>query len=316
MAKIDISRRRRGSPEERGHSPIEGFDTWLRQQQWLDGPADALQSWVGGIYGLLGRPGRTLKSVLHGTKVLGHPLHPAITDIPLGAWAAAAVADWASHITRAVPAQTGDLALAVGIVAALGAVLSGYTDFHETYGQERRYGLVHGLTMTSVTVVMLVCLGLRWLWGQDGTVLVAALATAGEVMGLGGAFFGGHLSFGFGTMVNHLAFSEGPTEFVSVGAPDDFPEGALKLADAAGMPALIVRLQGRLYGLADVCGHAGGPLHEGALEDDVVTCPWHGSRFCIRNGHVLDGPATFNQPAMEVSEDAGSVQVKLARPLH
>lgn len=316
MAEIDVRRGRRTGREQRYRSPLTGFDDWIRRQRWMDAIAEAVQGAIGGAYGVLGRPGRTLKSLLHGTKLLGHPLHPAVTDLPLGAWGAAVVADWASHITRTVPAQAGDVALAVGILAALLALLSGYTDFHETYDQERRYGLLHGLTMTTVTLAMLASLGLRWLWGQDGTVLVAALATAGELVGLGGAFFGGHLTFEFGTMVNHLAFSEGPADYVAVGHSDEFPEGELKLADAGGMAVLMVRRQGQLYGLADVCGHAGGPLHEGSLDGDIVTCPWHGSRFCVRNGRVLDGPATFDQPAMEVTEDGGTVQVKLARPLH
>lgn len=96
----------------------------------------------------------------------------------------------------------------VGLVVGLVGAASGYTDFHDTYGQERRYGLGDGLTMTVTMIVMLASLVVR-IWGGDCSVLPAALATAGLVLALGGAYFGGQLAYGFGTMVNHLAFAEG-----------------------------------------------------------------------------------------------------------
>ncbi|MEP6753272.1 MAG: non-heme iron oxygenase ferredoxin subunit [Candidatus Dormiibacterota bacterium] len=292
------------------------IDDLLRRQGWMDGVADALQRVLGAFYGVLGAPGRALKNLLHGTRILGHPLHPAVTDIPLGAWAAGVAADWAAHVTKLVPSQAGDVALAVGILAGLLAFASGYTDFHDTIGQERRYGLTHGVIMTTTIIVMLVSLGVRWLWGGEGSVLAAVISTAGLLLGFGGAFFGGHLTFGFGTQVNHLAFAEGPKDYVRVGKSEDFPEGSLKLADAGGMAVMVVRLDGQLNAIADICTHAGGPLHEGKLDGDVVTCPWHGSRFCVRNGRALSGPATFDEPVLQVREDGGEVEVKLARPLH
>ena len=44
----------------------------------------------------------------------------------------------------------GTIALAVGLAGALGSVATGYTDFAETFGLERRVALVHGLVMTSM----------------------------------------------------------------------------------------------------------------------------------------------------------------------
>lgn len=59
--------------------------------------------------------------------------------------------------------------------------------------------------------------------------------------------------------------------------------------------------------------HAGGRLNEALLGGDVVTCPWHGSRFCARNGRVLGGPVTFDQPSVEVHEEADVVRLDVAR---
>jgi len=142
------------------------------------------------------------------------------------------------------------------------------------------------------------------------------LSTAGFALVILGGYLGGHLVFGIGTMVNHNAFAEGPEDFVAVGASTDFAEGELHRADAAGMPVLLVRLSGRLYGMAAVCSHAGGPLDEGTLDGTRVTCPWHGSIFCVVDGRVRGGPATFGQPLVSVRETDGTVEVKLAQPLH
>jgi len=315
MSEVDIRHEPTSSASDRRLRPHR-LDNWLRGQSWLEGVAGAVQHAVGATYGFLGAPGRGLQNLLYGTKALGHPLHPTITDLPMGAWTVGVVADYIGRVTHVVPPQAGDIGLAVGIVAALAAVATGYTDFYNTYGQERRYGLTHAAIMSTSTLVMIVSLGVRWLGGGEGGWTAIGIATFGLLLAFGGAYFGGHLTFGFGTMVNHLAFVEGPEHFVDVGVPADFGEGMMHLVDAGGMSALLARLDGHIYGIADVCSHAGGPLHEGKRDGDVVVCPWHGSRFCLRNGQVLFGPATFDQPALDVEEADGVVRVKLNRPLH
>jgi nitrite reductase/ring-hydroxylating ferredoxin subunit/uncharacterized membrane protein len=282
----------------------------------MDGVAEAIQRGVGGIYGTLGRPGRALKNLLHGTSLLGHPLHPAVTDIPMGAWAAGVVADYVAHVTSRLPTEAGDIALAVGLSGAVLSVLTGYTDFHDTYGQERRYALLHGGLMTVVVAVEGLSLALRWWAGDSAHPAAVGLSTAGFGMAMAGAWLGGHLVFGTGTMVNRSAFLEGPEDFVAVGSPADFPEGEMRVVDAGSMQVLMVRRGGRLHAISDICSHAGGPLHEGSLDGDVVTCPWHASRFRIADGRVEEGPATFSQPALLVRESDTTVEVKLEAPLH
>ena len=69
-----------------------GLMPWLGGQRWLDTTADALQPAVRSAFDAHGPARRTIKNFLHGTW-LGHPLHPVLTDIPLGAWTAALLLD-------------------------------------------------------------------------------------------------------------------------------------------------------------------------------------------------------------------------------
>ncbi len=291
-------------------------DRIIRKQTWLEKVADVLQGAVGAVYGALGRPGRTLKNLMHGTTLLGHPLHPALSDLPIGAWAAGVVADFVAHFTNQLPTQAGDVALAFGLSAAVLVALTGLTDYHTAFGHERRVATAHGLTMVAVVGVDFASLALRW-WGSPSLhALAVTLSTVGFAGVLLGGYLGGHLVFGIGSAVNRNAFAEGPEDYVAVGGPDDFPEGQMRRVSVAGMPALVVRRGGTVHAVAAVCSHAGGPLDEGTLDGICVTCPWHGSVFSIESGRVLAGPATFDQPCFRVRERDGQVELKLAVPLH
>jgi nitrite reductase/ring-hydroxylating ferredoxin subunit/uncharacterized membrane protein len=287
-----------------------GLDHWMETAGWLDRPADVVQSWILGFYEALGEAGTSVKSVLHGTKPLGHPLHPALISVPIGAFTVMVLADWLA-LVKAVPSEVGSFGLIIGVVGMLAAAVTGLTDYTGTFGKERRYASVHGLTMTAVLVAMLVSLVLRY---QPSAALFfygALLSTVAYLVMLFASYLGGHLSFGLGTMVNRNAFQEGVREWTDVGPVTDLSEGRMVRVQVADMPVLLVRLGGRLNAIAATCSHAGGPLEEGKLEGDVVTCPWHGSRFCVSDGRVEAGPATFNQPALLVREEAGRVQVRL-----
>jgi nitrite reductase/ring-hydroxylating ferredoxin subunit/uncharacterized membrane protein len=290
-------------------------DAFVRRLDWLDGLADPIQKVVGWCYATLGGPGRLLKDLVHGTKPLGHPLHPALTDIPLGAWTAMVAADLLATVTRTIPPVAGDVALGVGVAGALAAAVAGYTDFHDTYGQERRVGLLHGLLMTLVLVIMAVSLAMRI--GAPGSRTLAVLvSTVGWLLAVLGGYLGGHLIFRYGTMVNRNAFIEFPGSFVSVGSSTDFTEGQMRKVELDAGPVLVLRRAGKLFAISNVCSHAGGPLDEGKMEGNTVICPWHGSRFCVLDGSVEGGPATFNQPAFTVCERHGKVEVKVSVPSH
>jgi nitrite reductase/ring-hydroxylating ferredoxin subunit/uncharacterized membrane protein len=291
------------------HPVQSAIDRFIRGQSWMDGVAEKVQGAVGKAYEALGPNGKALKNVMHGS-LLGHPLHPAVTDLPIGCWLVGLVADASGN--RGAAGSAHVLALGTGAVSAA----SGYTDFHETYGHERRVALTHGAMMTTAFGLQAVSLLLRLGGGRKARRRAVTLSTAGFALVVASGYLGGDLVYGIGTAVNRNAFLEAPEDFVDVGASGDFPEGALRRVQAGAAPVLVVRRNGELLGVSAVCSHAGGPLDEGELDGDCVTCPWHGSRFRLTDGQVVGGPATFSQPSFVVREHDGRVEAKVAVPLH
>jgi nitrite reductase/ring-hydroxylating ferredoxin subunit/uncharacterized membrane protein len=290
------------------------LDRVIRRMGWLDVVAEAVQSIVGGFFKVLGKPGSWLKTALHGSW-LGHPLHPVFTDLPVGAWSVALAADVAS-ITGHLRPEVGTFAVLVGVVGGLGAVVTGYTDFHETYGHERRLGIAHGLMNSAALGLYAASMLMRLPMGSGLRMPAFVLSLAGFALVMGSGYIGGHMVMGVGTTINRSAFLEGPEkEYVEIGAPVDFEEGRMKKVMAGGLEVFVVRYQGKVYAMSNTCSHAGGPLDEGELEGGAVSCPWHGSRFRLADGAIRRGPATFRQPVLAVREVEGRVEVKLREPL-
>lgn len=277
------------------------------QQQTLDRLSNQIQPLVRDAFKSAGPAGREVKNLLHGTW-LGHPLHPALTDVPLGAWTAALALDAMESISGRRELGAGaDAAIAVGLVGAAGAAVTGLTDWSETDGRARKVGMLHGLLNVGATVLYTTSLVLRRKNKRNAGMGFAML---GYAVSSASAYLGGHLVFGEQIGVNHAAAQEMPKEFVPVLPDAELREGEMKRADAAGVPVLLVRLEGDVCALAHTCSHLGGPLSEGKLEGDVVQCPWHGSRFNVKDGSVVDGPATFPQPCFEARVREGQIEVR------
>ena len=279
----------------------------VEQQAALEQLSDQIQPLVQNAFKSAGPAGRELKNILHGTW-LGHPLHPALTDVPLGAWTAALALDAMESISGRKELGAGaDAAIAIGLVGAAGAALTGLTDWSETNGRARKVGLLHGLLNVGATVLYSTSLVLRRKQKRNAGMGFAML---GFAVSSASAYMGGHLVFGEQIGVNHAAAQEMPKEFVPVLSDAELREGEMKRADAGGVPVLLVRCEGEVCALAHTCSHLGGPLSEGKLEGDVVQCPWHGSRFNVRDGSVVDGPATFPQPRFETRVREGQIEVR------
>lgn len=283
-----------------------------KDAKWLDVVAKVFTAIVGGFYKLPGTGG--IKTLLHGTWPLGHPLHPAITDITIGAYTAAVALDvyflatGDTTLTRAA-----DFVLVVAFASSLIAVVSGLTDWKDTYGEEQRTGMLHGLIMVAATVLFVVSIVLR-LSSADPRTLAIVLSGLGWIVMLVGAFFGGEMPYGYGTQVNRQAWNDHTTKWQKLDVdPKTLEDRKPVVAKAKGTEVMVTKIDGTIYAIGAKCTHAGGPLNEGKFvggDRCEIQCPWHGSVFCAKDGAVRKGPATFSEPAYEVRVGEGAIEVR------
>jgi nitrite reductase/ring-hydroxylating ferredoxin subunit/uncharacterized membrane protein len=282
----------------------------IDRQRWLEPVADVLQKVVGGTYKALGAPGSALKTFNHGTW-LGHPLHPVLTDIPLGAWTMAILFDIIYLFDRVSTWRAAaDVSVLIGVLAALATAITGYTDWNETYGRERRVGIAHGLINTLVLVLYIISLIIRVAGGSRGLAIVIALI--GYALVLSAAYLGGELVFASGTGVNHHAWQHVPEKFTRVMLEGQLNDGILVRGLAGDTPILLYKKGDTVCAISETCSHAGGPLSEGEIVGSQVQCPWHGSRFDLCSGEVKHGPATVSQVRYETRMQNGQIEVKVS----
>jgi len=244
-----------------------------------------------------------VRDFLHGTW-LGHPLHPALTDIPLGGWTIALALDAAGDRNKGV-ARAADTAIGVGIAGAVGAAVTGLTDWHHTTGGDRRVGLGHAMLNTAALALYVASFALRRSGARDAGRGVSVL---GWLVATSAAYLGGTLVYRKRIGVDHAPRPEW-TDFVAVLAEAELQPGAPRRVEARGVPIVLVRRGERIHALAESCAHLGGPLAEGRVEGDALRCPWHGSLFALEDGRVLEGPSTFPQTCFEVRVRGGQIEV-------
>jgi nitrite reductase/ring-hydroxylating ferredoxin subunit len=98
-------------------------------------------------------------------------------------------------------------------------------------------------------------------------------------------------------------------EWVTVAKTEDVPQGQMIGATINGLELLLANVGGQYCAIGSVCTHEGGPLADGDLYDNIVTCPWHGSEFDVQTGEVETSPATEPEPVYEVKVEGDEIQV-------
>jgi nitrite reductase/ring-hydroxylating ferredoxin subunit/uncharacterized membrane protein len=281
---------------------LERLLSRIEHEERLDEPAGKLAQAIGERLG-----GEAARNLLGG-RWLGHPAHPALIVVPLGAWTSALVLDLISprRSARAARALTG-----VGVVSAVPVAMTGAHDWMDTAGAERRVGLVHA----AANGVALVFFTMSWWHRRRGRRLLGMVnGWLGALASGAGGFLGGHLVYRRGVGVTPTAFEAGPTEWSQVARSEEVRDGQPHLVRAEGAALVLVRREGRLHCLENRCAHRGGPLHEGRLRNGAIECPWHSSVFRLSDGAVLAGPSAIPQPAYEVREEEGVVSVRRPEP--
>jgi nitrite reductase/ring-hydroxylating ferredoxin subunit len=197
----------------------------------------------------------------------------------------------------------------VGLVGAAAAAITGLADWSKIGGgPPRRIGLAHGLLNATATACYVTSLCLRR--SRARRAAARGFALLGLIVSSAAAYLGGHLVYKEKLGVDHTAGYSPPEDFVSVLPEAELPENQLRRVEANGMPVLLVRRGQRIYAIAETCAHLGGPLSEGKLEDASVRCPWHGSRYSLEDGRVIEGPSVHAQPALAVRVRDGQIEVR------
>ncbi len=282
-------------------APIE----FVERQDWLEPVESGAQQAVQAVFRRT-PASAGVRNFLHGTW-LGHPLHAVLTDVPLGAWTATAVLDLMDASGRKDCRVGADVTLAVGLTGAAIAALAGVTDWQATDGPARRVGVVHGMINLACASLYTASLVSRKR-GHRGA--GRALAFLGFIGSSVAAYLGGDLVYGKQIGVTHAPAESTTPDWTNAIPESQLQEGRPIRATVNGVPVLLVRDGGEIRAIAEVCSHLGGPLSEGKIEGGIVQCPWHGSRFSLSDGSVVEGPAVHPQPCFDVRVRDGQVQVK------
>jgi nitrite reductase/ring-hydroxylating ferredoxin subunit/uncharacterized membrane protein len=289
---------------------IEAITNAVSSQAWTEPAAESLANAVSKAFEAAGPTGKAVEDFLHGTW-FGHPLHPALTDVPIGAWGAAAALDALEASTGRADLRAGaDICIALGLLGALGSAATGLTDWHDTDGKARQVGIVHGLLNGTATLLVTGSLLLR----RAGKRAPArGLSWLGYALVVGSAYLGGALVYNKKIGVDHAEREDLPDGFVPVMPVEDLPDERPVRVEVEGKKAMVVRHNGRIYAIAETCAHLGGPLAEGRLDEGSIECPWHGSRYALADGRILQGPSAYAQPVFEVRVRGGKIEVRSAK---
>lgn len=84
--------------------------------------------------------------------------------------------------------------------------------------------------------------------------------------------------------------------FTKVATTAEIPKGSGKAVELAGKTIAVFNCDGKFYAIDNTCQHQGGPLAEGMLAGNSVTCPWHGWEYDVATGACAMDPSLVNTP--------------------
>lgn len=267
------------------------------------------------------------KDLLQG-KPIRHPIHPILIHFPVGLLLLSLVLDVVG-LVRADPVwvRGAFYSLWFGVLTALLAAVPGLVDYLDIRRDHpaKKTATFH-MVLNLAAVGLYVVNGLlRWreLERSSAPVLPFVLSLIGiGILGVSG-YLGGHIVYNDGIGVGrHRRRTPTPRQTIrlsSAGSADGFVaaadagslrDGETLRVELDGEVMTVANVGGRLFALQEFCTHRFGPLSEGTFCDGQVVCPWHRSRFDVRNGQVTHGPAKVDLKTYEAVERAGKILVR------
>jgi nitrite reductase/ring-hydroxylating ferredoxin subunit/uncharacterized membrane protein len=265
--------------------------------------------------------------------IQSHPIHPMLVSLPIGLWTASLAYDLAAAAAQdgdRLSRSAGDMMLA-GLFGAMAAAVPGAIDYFAVIPPEssaKKRGATHGLLNVSLTALYTANYLLRsrspQRWGRW-------LGVPLSLIGVGGLMYSGWLG---GTLVyrnqigvdhrgpnatkwNESGAIEGPAgEPVAVALMHEFQKpGQMKLVHLNGHRIVVARQGDRIVAFSDHCTHRGGPLSDGVLACNLITCPWHGSQYDVETGEVVSGPAEEKIQIYPASVEGEVIRIVAPEPL-
>ncbi len=288
------------SPFHRQLTPLEPLVARIEAAETLDSVGKAVGKAVRDVVSSSG-----LKDALSGTW-LGHALHPMLTDVVIGSLMSASVLDLVAPGEEAASEKL----IVVGLTAYLPTAAAGINDWADSEPVDaavRRVGVVHAGCNAVASLLYAASWRARKRGGRGRG---AALGFAGMTVLLAGGYLGGHLSLSKGVGPDQTVFDPGPTDWTPAADASVLAEGRPTRVVVDDTPVVLLRRGEQIFAIHDRCSHRGCSLSDGSLEGDQVICACHGSRFDMRDGSVKAGPATAAQPAFQVRNNDGRVEIR------
>jgi nitrite reductase/ring-hydroxylating ferredoxin subunit/uncharacterized membrane protein len=286
-------------------TPLEPLVRQIESAEALDPAGKAVARAVRGIVST-----GPLKDALSGTW-LGHALHPMLTDVVIGSFTSASLLDL---LSPGDDGKANERLIAVGIAAYLPTAASGVNDWADAEPVDdtiRRAGLVHA----GCNAIAASLYGASWTARRRGARRVGAiLGFAGMTVLMGGGYLGGYLSLSKGVGPDQTVFDPGPTDWIAAADASQLSDGRPLRVVVDDTPVLLLREGESIFAIHDRCSHRGCSLSEGKLDGDRIICACHGSKFDRRDGSVKHGPATAAQPAFQVRQHDGRVEIRRLQP--
>ena len=286
-------------------TPLEPVVARIESAEMLDSAGKAVGKAV-----REGLSGTALKDVLSGTW-LGHAVHPMLTDVVIGSFTSASLLDL---LAPGADGRAAERLIAVGLTAYVPTAAAGVNDWADSEPVDdrvRRAGLVHA----ACNGVAASLYAASWRARRRGARGRGALVGfAGMSVLMAGGYLGGHLSLSKGVGPDQTVFDPGPSEWTPAADRSLLTERQPLRAVVDETPVFLLSDGQEIFAIHDRCSHRGCSLSEGKLDGHEVVCACHGSRFDVRDGSLKGGPATSAQPAFQVRERDGRIEVRRVQP--